>query len=337
MNKRILIILLVTGSFACKAISSPDSLLFDNGNILVGEIQGMQRGVLEIDVSYGESNFLIKWVEVSEIYTGTRFIISINKETYQGRIATIEENRIKIYDTDTIFKEADLNEVVFIRPIKDKFADRFSASVELGFNATRAQNLRQFSNRNAIGYRANKWIADANYSSLRSFQDDIENIVRQDGQLNFRVLLDRSWYVINSYSILSNSEQNLDLRVNSQLGFGNFLYSNNKSYWALKIGVNNNNETFSNEQGSQNSWEGYISTELSLYDIGDLELLAEYIGFTGLNDFSRFRFDTNIDLKYELPFDLFIRTGVSLNFDNQPALNGTQTAYIIRTGLGWEW
>lgn len=337
MKQRILITILLASSFANRAFGSQDSLLFENRNIVVGEIQSMQKGILEIDVSYGESNFLIKWIDVSEIYTNTRFIISVSKEIYRGKIATIEGKKIKIYEADTVFIETDLKEVVFLRPIRDKFADRFSASIELGFNATKAQNLRQFSNRNAIGYQADGWIADANYSSLRSFQNEIENIVRQDGQLNFRLLLNRSWYAVISYSILSNTEQLLDLRTNSQLGLGKFLYSSNKSYWSLQLGVNNNNENFSNEQSAQNTWEGYISTELSLYDIGDLALLVEYVGYSGLNNFSRFRFDANIDLKYELPFDLFIRTGISLNFDNQPTLNGSQTAYIIRTGLGWEW
>ncbi|MEM6525336.1 MAG: DUF481 domain-containing protein [Bacteroidota bacterium] len=337
MHKKILIAFLFIVFIDHQAICGPDSLLFKNGNILVGEIQGMQKGVLEIDVSYGDSNFLIKWVEVDEIYTETQFIISINKEIYQGRMISIDGDSIKIFNAENPLIETTLREIVFMRPIKDRFADRFSASIELGFNATRAQNLRQFSNRTTIGYRTKRWITDANYSSLRSFQDDIEDIIRQDGQLNFRFLMNRSWYVIASYSILSNSEQKLDLRMNTQLGLGNFLYSSNTSYWSLKVGVNNNNENFSSEQSNQNSWEGFISMELNLYDIGDLQLLVEYIGYSGLNDFSRFRFDTNIDLKYELPFDLFIRTGLSLNFDNQPALDGSQTAYVLRTGLGWEW
>lgn len=337
MYKRFFISFLLSASMLFSAFGSPDSLVFQNGNVVIGEIQGMRKGVLEIDAPYGDSNFLIKWTEVGEIYTTSNFIVTVKKEIYRGKISTVEGKSVKIYNNDTVFIETDLNNIVFIRSLEDNFSDRFSASIELGFNATRAQNLRQFSNRNALGYRANKWVADANYSSLRSSQDDIDDIVRQDGQFNFSLLLKNSWYVIASYSILSNSEQKLDLRTNTQLGMGKFLYSSNKSFWSLKIGANNNNENFSNEQSSQNSWEGFLSTQLSLYDVGDFELMAEYIGFSGLNDFSRFRFDTSIDLKYDLPFDLFIRTGIMLNFDNQPAIEGSETAYIIRTGLGWEW
>lgn len=125
--------------------------------------------------------------------------------------------------------------------------------------------------------------------------------------------------------------------MNSQIGIGRFLLSTNKSYWGIKLGANNNNEKFSNELEARNSWEGYIGTTLNLYDIGDLELRVEYIGYSGLEDFSRYRSDINLDAKYDLPLDFFIRTGFTLNYDSQPAFEGAQTSYIIRTGIGWEW
>ena len=62
-----------------------------------------------------------------------------------------------------------------------------------------------------------------------------------------------------------------------------------------------------------------------------------FLGYSGFTEKGRLRADTNFDLKYDLPFDLFIRFGFSLNYDNRPASNASDTDYILRTGIGWEW
>jgi hypothetical protein len=61
------------------------------------------------------------------------------------------------------------------------------------------------------------------------------------------------------------------------------------------------------------------------------------MGYKGFTDNGRYRADTNLDVKYDLPFDLFIRLGFSLNYDNEPAVNASETDYVLRTGIGWEW
>jgi len=329
----IILFFLTTG----QVLSNADSLIFKNGNIVVGEIKGMERGVLEIDADYGDENFKIKWLNVKEIYTQTQFLIRLNKNIHRGRLATLPNGKIEVISQDSTLITCSMEEIVYLTQIEEGFANRFSADIEVGFNLTRDQNLRQFSSRSSIGYKADRWLADASYNQLRSTQDEADDISRIDGEANLRYLLLRTWYGIMSYSVLSNNEQNLDLRNNIQVGVGKFLYSTNKSYWSVKIGYNHNNEQFTNESSSRNSSEAYFGTIINLYDVGDLELWAEYIGYSGLSDFKRYRSDTNIDVKYDLPLDFFIRTGFSINYDNQPAFGATNTSYILRTGIGWEW
>ena len=46
--------------------------------------------------------------------------------------------------------------------------------------------------------------------------------------------------------------------------------------------------------------------------------------------------DDRVDLKYDLPKDLYIRMGLTLNYDNQPVEGATDTDYVFQTTLGWE-
>ena len=319
--------------------SQADSLVFDTGykEFVVGEIKKMERGVLEIDAPYGDENFKIKWSSISEIYTQSKFIVSINDKIYRGRLASLPDHKIKIFDNDSIYVTCSQDDIVYLNPFKEKFTDRFGAMVEAGFNVTKAQDLRQFSFRSSISYRTDKWTADVAYNIIRSSQDNVESVKRTDGLLNYRRILPKNWYLIGTIATLSKTEQLIDLRANSQLGIGKFIISSNKAYWGVKVGTNNNLERFTNGATSRNSWEAYLGTEVNLYNTGDLNLSFLYMGYSGLTDSGRYRADVNFDAKYDLPLDFFIRMGISLNYDNQPVQDASETDYILRTGIGWEW
>jgi hypothetical protein len=40
--------------------------------------------------------------------------------------------------------------------------------------------------------------------------------------------------------------------------------------------------------------------------------------------------------KYDIPWDFYVKLGITVNYDNQPAIEGTQYDYILKTGFGWE-
>jgi hypothetical protein len=60
--------------------------------------------------------------------------------------------------------------------------------------------------------------------------------------------------------------------------------------------------------------------------------------YPGITESGRFRTDFNFDAKYEMPFDddFYIKFGITLNYDNQPAEVGKEIDYVIHTGFGWE-
>ena len=136
---------------------------------------------------------------------------------------------------------------------------------------------------------------------------------------------------------MTDTEQKLDFRLNAQIGMGRFIMRTNHSYWGGSIGVNRNIERFTNETEDRNSWEGYVGSELNLYDIGDLSLLTNIIVFPGITERERWRADFTFDIKYDLPLDFYIKLGFTVNYDNRPAEGASDLDYIFQTGLGWEW
>jgi hypothetical protein len=185
---------------------------------------------------------------------------------------------------------------------------------------------------------AKRWQLDANFNSLSSRQDDVDDILRNDGGIMFKYFLPRDWYPLVSVDFLSNTEQQLDLRTTGKAGIGNYVIHTNQLYWGFSVGANYNNENYSDgATPDRKSWEGFFGTELNLFNIGDLSLLTNFTAYPSFTESGRWRSDFKFDLSYDLPLDFYVKLGYTLNFDNQPVAGSPKTDYVFHSGFGWEW
>jgi hypothetical protein len=320
------------------ARSQRDSLVMKNGDILVGEMKDMNRGVLVFKTKYSDKDFNIEWDGIREAYGRTRFILMFR----DGRRITgtfysdKSSNRLVVIDQEGIADYVSLDELVFIKQLKSSFWGRTSANIDVGFNMAKANALRQYTANIKLGYLADAWQADAVYNHLYAVQQNVDPNRRFDGSIGFRYFLQDDWFVAVSINFLSNTEQALKLRSSGTAGLGRFLRRTNHAYWALGAGLAFNNETFFNSTPSRQSLDIYAGTELNLFDIGDLNLLFKPIFYYSLTQAGRLRFDLKTDLKYDLPKDFYIKTSLTLNYDNRPAQTGNETDYVWAVSFGWE-
>ncbi len=321
-----------------EATAQIDSIRFSTGDIVVGEIKSMNKGILVVETDYSDSDFKVEWGKVIGIQTQSQFLITLSSgEQLHGRLQSQSDTTINILTRliDTVVSPN--TDIVYLDAFDDKFTDRLSASISLGFDLTKAKNLQSLTTRSTIGYQTDKWTLDAAFNTLSSTQDSVEDIRRTDGDLTFRHLLPFKFYAIATLAGLSNTEQKLDYRMNAQVGLGRFLVQSNKLYWGVKVGVNRNIEKYTNEPDDKVSWEGYLGTEVNLFDTGDFDFFLLFMAYPGMTESGRWRSDSKIDIKYELPLDFFLKLGLSLNYDNMPAEGASKMDYVLQTGFGWEW
>ncbi len=320
------------------ALSQIDSLRFTNGNLIIGEIKSMDKGVLEIETDYSENDFEIEWKEIVWLRTQSYFLIILENNTkYYSTIHSLNDSISRIIGTNNQLLTCNTHDIVLLSAYDDNFKNRFNAEISVGFDMTKSSNLQSFTTRSAIGYKAEKWSTNGAFNTLISHQDSVEDIKRTDAELNYRYILKGRWYAITTFTALSNTEQKLDLRTNIQLGLGRYIFITNKANLGAKFGVNRNIEQYTNETEDRQTWEGYFGTELDIYDIGDLNLIFNAMAYPSFSEKNRWRIDTNFDMKYDLPLDFFIKMGISMNYDNQPADDASELDYVLHTGFGWEW
>lgn len=319
--------------------AQPDSLIFKNGNYIVGEIKSLERNTLKIETDYSDDDFTIEWDGISEIYTHTLFLITLtNGSRYNGSINSIETGGISIITDEGDNIQVSADEIVYLDDMDQGFWSQLYASIDIGFDLTKSQNLRSFSMRSNAGYIARRWQLDGTFNRMTSRQDEVDDIERTDGKVTFKYFLPNDWYPTASVDFLSNTEQQLDLRTTAKLGFGKYVIHTNQLYWGFTVGANYNDEDYTPpDLEDRHSWEGYMGTELNLFNVGDLSLVTYLLAYPSFTESGRWRSDFKFDAKYDLPFDFYIKAGFDLNYDNQPAEGSPKVDYVLHTGFGWEW
>ncbi|MDH5249563.1 MAG: DUF481 domain-containing protein [Cyclobacteriaceae bacterium] len=320
------------------AVYAQDSLSLKNNDQLVGEVKSMDRGVLTIETDYSKSDFKVEWDEVKWISTTSTFLVTLSDGSrLAGRIQMADSAKVSILTEDGPSNEHTFDEIVYMNSVNKGFWDQLSASISLGYSVTKAGNLRQFTSRSNIGYRTKRWVADASYNGLQSNQDNVEPIQRKDGGLTFNLFLPKDWYFPVSATFLSNTEQKIDLRLLGKVGIGKYLIHSNNAYWGVSVGVNGNVEYFSDDSPDKSSMEGFVGTELNLFDVGDLSLLTKVILYPSITESGRLRSDLSLDTKYDLPLDFYIQLGFTMNYDNRATEGAPSTDYVFQTTFGWKW
>ncbi|AZQ62667.1 DUF481 domain-containing protein [Flammeovirga pectinis] len=323
-----------------------DSLVLINGDVIVGEIKNMDKGVVEIETPYSDSNFKIEWDGIEKMYCNTNFMITLSDgRRYNGHITSTDPSTFHlITPTETV--DVNPDDIVYLKSINNSFISKLSANVDVGYSYAKANNLSQLNASAYIGYTTHRWQVSVNATSLKSTQDDVDPTERNEGGVTGKYFLPHDFYLTANVNFLSNTEQSIDLRTVGLLGIGKYVIHTNSAYWGFTTGASYLNETFDavyNEgsgnfetQPARSEAEWFLGTEINLFDTGDLSFMANAKGYRSLGGSDRWRADVGANVKYDLPLDFYVKMGYNMNYDTQPAEAGKEIDYQYTFGFGWE-
>ncbi len=335
--RKVLLIIPFVLLFSLQLSGQHDTLWVKNGNVLYGEIKSFSSGILKMETPYSDDDFTIDYDEVVKLSMERRCLIILKGgERLFGFIKSKDDGKVTIYSTKGTREGVDLQDVTSIQVIKKELWNRFSGYIDFGFNLTKANNQRQLNADGGISYTGYKWLMNAKISSLFANQDQVEQTERTSIDAQINRLLGDKWYVLASASYLSNTEQNLVGRYSAKVGAGKFLAITDKLLWGLATGINLNFENYTDESLNKESTELFISTRFNMFDFKDFDLDTNVDFYPSISERGRIRVDYNLNLKYDLPLDFYIKTSFQFNYDNQPPETASDFDYILTTGFGWK-
>jgi len=332
-------ILLLCLALGAQTWAQLDSLSFRNGNILIGEIKSLSKGVITVETDYSDSDFKIEWDKVVRIVSHGSYIVNLeNGDRLISTIRSSKQNDSLVtlfkYGREIVVKK---KQIFYIKAIEEKIKNRLNASIDIGSTYTKANNLRQLSVRSNLSYLTEKWSGDGYFDAVRSTQDSVASTSRTDANLGINYFLVKKWSVFVSANFLQNDEQLLKLRANPKAALRHFMIQTNKVYWAISIGGAWNTEKYTDASiPDRKTVEAVFGTELNLYNVDKLSLLTNISVYKSLDDTERSRADFKIDLKYDLPLDFYIKVGYTHNFDSNPVEGASQHDFVLQTTFGWE-
>ncbi len=314
-----------------------DTIHLVNNEFLVGEVKSFDRGVLTIETSYSDKDFKVEFNKVRGLFIQRKCNIILTEGRRRfGNIRTTRPGLVMITQEDGTIEHFKLEEVIALQEIHEKFWNRFTVAIDFGFILTKANNSTQFTIGGKFDYTDEKWLFEGNINLLNSLQDDVDRIERLDAKLQLIRLLKKKYYLLGDVNFLSNTEQALDARISPSIGVGKFLISTNKLYLGINLGFAYTIENYTDASLNKTSSEAVIGLNYNMYDFKDLDLNTGVKFYPSLSEKGRIRTDYDLVLKYDLPLDFYIKLSFTLNFDNQPVVEGSSLDYIFTSGFGWE-
>lgn len=334
VNKYLFVFVLL---FSITIGAQNDTIRFKDNTTLTGEIKSLSTGILTMETDFSDKDFKIEFNKVEEISIVRKCIINLtNSRRYYGNIKSKSPGTFTVFFEDGTSEEFKMDELIALIEINEKFWKRFKFGLDLGYNFTKANNNAQFTISSNFEFINEKWLIKGNINLLNSAQDSVKNVKRTDAMLEAIRLFSKKWFLLSDVSFLSNTEQLLTGRITPSLGLGRFIKSTNKLYLGVTVGATYNIENYEDTTLNKTSSESFLGSSFNMYDFKDFDLNTSVKFYLSLSEKGRVRTDYDITIKYDLPWDFYIKTAFTLNYDNQPAISGAQLDYIFTSGFGYK-
>lgn len=328
---------LLFGLFFIPVFAQNDTITFKNKDVIIGELKEMSSNVLILKTSYSDSDFNVEFDKITSLNLEHRYsVILSNGSRAYGYIKTNPEGSVIITQEDQSTITTTLTQIVSLKKIDDGFWNHFKGSFDFGYVLTRSNNSQQLNFASALNYLSEKWNHRAQFNQLITTQDDVEDIKRTDWSIDTKRYLKGKWFISSNVSFLSNTSQELEARITPSFGAGNYLVRNNKLFFLIGTGITYNIENYTNAADNKTSTEMQLITQFNMFNYKNINLFVSAIGYPSLSEKGRFRADYSFKIKYDLPFDFYIKTELQANFDNQPIPSAVRNDYVFSTGFGWE-
>ncbi len=332
-------LLLITVTLASGGMAfADDVIVLKNGDRITGTVKKLENGDVHISADYGENIFIIDWEKVERIESLQHFaVMTSGGDRLSGSIRTDPDASTRILvegqGATVPFEQSDL---VSLTPIDAGFWGRFKTSVDFGLSLTKANETRQFNTRARVSYLTDDWSLEGNVNSLLNARQNVPDTKRSEFGTNFRYFITNRWFSVTFGNFLQSDELQLDLRSTMGGALGRYLVQNN--HWLLSINGGGawTNENFEDPLVSnRNSGEALGAIEFNAFNIGDLNILAQFSVLPSLSEPGRVRMNFRNDFKWNLPQALYFSVGFNHNFDSAPPTNTPRNDYIFNTSVGW--
>ncbi len=321
-----------------------DVVVMKNGDKFTGEIKKLENGVLYFKSAYMVESVQLDWARVDHVESKDQYFVFLTNGKRPKGLIEKPSGTEQAADYVTIESaqgpvETPKSEVVSIIPVEDSFAAQLTGSVDFGLGFTGGTDALQANVSADVGYRAQKWAADLNGSSVFNRQNGAKTSGRNTLDFFYIKDLSERWFAGATFDLLNSQQQDLNLRTSTGGGIGRDLIRRSTSSLQMLVGAVFSNENYSANAGPQSRTreaEAQIRTIFSKYAFKTLQFTGQAYAFPNLTTLGRVRFGVQADLTYEILRNFYWKFSVYENHDTKPPADSPKNDFGTSTSLGWK-
>jgi putative salt-induced outer membrane protein YdiY len=306
-----------------------DKVSLKNGDIVTGEIKTLKFGKLRFDMT-GPGIIEIKWEEIVKIKSDKKLQVSMRN------------GELLITSLDSLFAETqqtNLDDIVEIVQIKDRFLKQLDGDVNLGFNFSKSNSNFQFNLNTTTTYRKPKEETNIKINSvITNNSKDTTSSKKQDITLDHFRRLKKQFYLNGIFGWQQNTQLGLRNRFILNGVGGKIIINDNHKRLLTGGGISYNVEQSdqSSEYKSNVEALAIIQFKKFHYSSPKISLDAQYIIYPGITDWGRVRMDLQVNTKIEIFKDFNVGLVFYDLYDNRPPGAGSKNDYGINFTVGYE-
>ena len=127
-----LLLIVVCLLFVPLSVSSQnDTITLKSGDKLAGEIKLIAKGVLKMETTYSDKDFMIEYNKVNKLSIQRKCLIILTDDRRRfGYIKSKTNGKITITLDNNLQEEYAISEIIALQEVRDKFIQRFSAAID---------------------------------------------------------------------------------------------------------------------------------------------------------------------------------------------------------------
>lgn len=317
-----------------------DKILLDNNDWITGEIKQLDYGKVSFKTS-AAGTIKIKWDHIYQIKSDKYFEISVGRgEKFFGSLDVTEDDEkyklLVIQDEGDII--LDMNRIVEMTQIKNRFWTRIDGNLDLGYSYTKGSDVKQWNSSFRIDYRPTNALTTLMGNSIYTLQPERDPTSKQDFGLSYKYFTSGNFAYSAFGALQQNSELGIDLRSSIGLGMSKNWLRSNMQRFITTLGFIMNQERGSDDSESQRNFEGLVRMEYRIFRYRDPEInVTSYFDFyPSFTVDDRYRTDLDIQIKYELFSDFYFSVSFYHNLDTKPPESAQSTSdWGVTTSVGY--
>jgi hypothetical protein len=340
MKKTLLIIFMMFSiNYNAFAQTRKDTIFFNNGTLVIGKLKKIKVGVVTFDPD--DANDITVQLRKVKAIDATREIYrveSIKKAVLFGILKpdTLPQH-VKIVNGE-LQNSIGLEEINNLYPYSNRFIQRFSGNIGLGYNYTRSSGYGRLNFDMALNYNAKQNEVNTSISTIYTVTDSMFTRDREDVSIKDNYYFSPTSFATAFVVYQRNIELGILRRYQEGLGVGNkFLTSKMVYAWARTgLVLNQEKSTEGEKPGTQTEFFAQLQFNLFKFTKPEIKFDFTQTFYAGITEKGRIRSDGVANLSWEIIRDLRLSLQLYNNYDSKPPVSSNSNVdYGIVFGVSY--